>query len=630
MKFPKNSFVVPMTAWMLLVSNLQAENPTAQKNEENSYNQEVNDVASWFQSERFKGIVRPYTPERVVFLRETLHQQYPSNVMSKKAWALFKELHKKGGYSHTFGALDPVQVVEMAPYLSSVYVSGWQCSSTASTSNEPGPDFADYPYATVPTKVAQLFEAQRFHDRRQNEMRSRLSAEEKAKTPYVDYLRPIIADGDTGHGGMSAVMKLTKMFIQAGAAGIHLEDQKPGTKKCGHMSGKVLVSTQEHCDRLIGARLQADIMGSELIVVARTDAEAANLLDTNIDPKDHVFILGATHPKIAPLADCVRLATEKHEDKEQIKHAQQKLEKLRGISPALVEKIQNVWDIQNKIQVALKQKLSTKALEKQEGAALNEVCGTWSSQAHLTTYYNAVAKELAARPELLKKWQTANDPFHGSSKGGEPLNALSNSEARLLAKELGVEIYWNWDAPRTFEGYYQIKGGVDMSIARARAFASYADMIWMETAAPRLEEAVAFSDGVRKQYPEKFLAYNLSPSFNWDKFGMSDSEISGYQDELGKMGYVWQFITLAGFHGDALFAKCFAEDFAKRKMLAYVETVQRKERESKVTALTHQKWSGVDLIGSQLDAATSGRMSTSASGSQSTEHQFAKSSSEKK
>src|SRR4029077_16924026 len=124
----------------------------------------------------------------------------------------------------------------------------------------------------VPTKVAQLFEAQRFHDRRQNEERSRMSAEQKAKTPAIDYLRPIIADADTGHGGPTAVMKLTKLFIQRGAAGIHFEDQKPGTKKCGHMSGKVLVSTQEHIDRLIASRLQADIMGSELLIVARTDA----------------------------------------------------------------------------------------------------------------------------------------------------------------------------------------------------------------------------------------------------------------------------------------------------------------------------------------------------------------------
>jgi len=144
-----------------------------------------------------------------------------------------------------------------APYLPTIYVSGWQCSSTASTPNEPGPDTADYPYCTVPNKVDQLFRAQDFHARKQREARSWMSCEERAQSPFVDYYRPIIADGDTGHGGLTAVMRLTKLFIEARVAGIHFEDQKPGTKKCGHMAGKVLVAVQEHIDRLVAARLQA-------------------------------------------------------------------------------------------------------------------------------------------------------------------------------------------------------------------------------------------------------------------------------------------------------------------------------------------------------------------------------------
>lgn len=422
---------------------------------------EIEDLQErWEKDPRWKGVTRPYSVEDVLKLRGTLDIEYTfARVGAERLWYL---LHNED-YVAALGALTGNQAVQQVEAgLQAIYLSGWQVAADANLAGEMYPDQSLYPSNSVPSVVRRINNALRRADQIQ-------VLDGRKQGPF--WFAPIVADAEAGFGGPLNAFELMKMMIDAGAAGVHFEDQLASAKKCGHMGGKVLVPTGEFIAKLVAARLAADICNVPTLLIARTDADAARLITSDHDENDRPFIL---------------------------------------------------------------------------------------------------------------------------------------------------------DQPRSSEGFFYIRNGVETAISRGRAYAPYADMIWCETSTPDLEHARKFAEGIHAEFPGKLLAYNCSPSFNW-KANLDDATIARFQRELGAMGYKFQFVTLAGFHALNLGMFDLALGYRKEGMLAYSRFQEEEFKHGKddgYMATTHQKFVGTGYFDRVINAVTGGLSSIGALTGSTEESQF--------
>lgn len=417
--------------------------------------QDLSAINHEWNTSRFAGITRPYTAQDVERLSGNLNIEYTlAQRGATKLWQLLQERP----YIATLGALTGNQAVEYAQAgLAAIYVSGWQVAADANLAGRMYPDQSLYPANSMPALVRAI----------NNSLRRADQIRHSQGLDDIDWYLPLVADGEAGFGGELNVYELTLALVEAGAAGVHFEDQVSSKKKCGHMGGKVLLPTQVAINNLVAARLAADVARVPTLVIARTDANSATLLDNDYDSRDLPFITG-----------------------------------------------------------------------------------------------------------------------------------------------------------RSSDGLYTISGGLGMAIARGLAYAPYADLIWCETAKPDLEEARRFAEAIHAQHPGKLLAYNCSPSFNWNKY-LDPSTIARFQQELGDMGYRFQFVTLAGFHTLNHSAYQLARAYAQEGMTAYAR-LQHEEftaEEDGYSATRHQQFVGAGYF-DQVSLTISSETSTTALKGSTEEEQF--------
>ncbi len=411
----------------------------------------------WAHDTRWHGITRPYSPDDVLRLRGSIPIEY---TLARRGAERLWHLLQTEPYVATLGALTGNQAVQQVKAgLQAIYLSGWQVAADANLAGQMYPDQSLYPANSVPAVVRRINQALQRADQ--------IDHAEGRNGTY--WFAPIVADGEAGFGGPLNVFELTKAMIEAGAAGVHYEDQLASEKKCGHMGGKVLIPTMHAIRHLVAARFAADVMGVSTVLLARTDANAATLLTSDIDPRDQPFLTGE----------------------------------------------------------------------------------------------------------------------------------------------------------RTAEGFYRIRNGIDTAIARGRAYAPFADLLWCETAEPSLPEARRFAEAIHAAYPGKLLAYNCSPSFNWQK-KLDAGTIAHFQRELGALGYRFQFVTLAGFHALNYGMFTLAHDYRERGMAAYSELQQAEfaAEASGYTATKHQREVGTGYFDEVAQVIAGGESSTTALAGSTEREQF--------
>ncbi len=579
---------------------------------------EVAAMKQWFSKPRFKEITRLYSARQVVEQRGSIQTDYPVAAnASEQFYNRLRELFGSGKSITTFGPYSPGQAVAMKRMgIEGIYLGGWATSAKGSITEDPGPDLASYPLSQVPEEAAPIVRALLTADRNQRYARSKMNKTELAETPKVNYQPYIIADADTGHGGEAHVRNLVRRFVEVGVPGYHIEDQKPGVKKCGHQGGKVLVPQDEQIKRLNSARFQLDIMQVGGIIVSRTDAEAATYLDGRSDERDQPFILGATNRNL-PSFKIAYLSILKHFHENGVEDVNGHL--LYSVTDAAYAKAMK-W-LQKTGIIAF----ADENIKKFVGSGSTDVdktldtvtvkfLETWQMEAGMKTFPQAVADVMRFEGEEGSEFDMTIDEWLDFAF------SVSFAEAKDQAKRMGISIIWDCELARTPEGYYQIQGGIPYAISKSLAVAPFCDIIWMETKTADLADAVTFAKAIHAKFPDKMLAYNLSPSFNWDTTGMSEEEMQAFPAELGKLGYVFNFITYGGHQVDGLASEEFATALKEDGMLALAR-LQRKLRLTNSPYKTPQSYVGGPRLDGALMASTGRTATTKAMGKGSTQFQ---------